>query len=114
MHIYHLLHDEFLPDTTPFDSGAIIKTIQECKQSYYDPKTRQWVKQSVQQFGNQFESKLSAWPSDMPYPHDFPVIFWQNMDAVIHREAETMVLPTPYVPPTKLANERNHQADEQL
>jgi hypothetical protein len=103
------LHDEFLPNT-PFDAGAIIKAI---GQSYYDSKTRQWVKQSVHQFGNQFASKLSAWPSDMPYPHDFLVIFWQNLDAAIHQEAETM-LPTPYVPPTKPANEHNHQADEHL
>jgi hypothetical protein len=109
--VYHLLlRDEFLP-TTPFDSGAIIKAIQECKQSYYDTKTRQFVKQSVQQFGNQFESKLSSWPSDMPYPHDFPVIFWQNLDAAIHDEARTM-LPDPYVPPPKPAGEKNHQADD--
>jgi hypothetical protein len=104
--VYHqLLRKEFLPNT-PFDSGAIVRAIHECKQTYWDPNTRQM-------FSKKFAARLNTWPADLAYPEDSPLVFWQNLDKPIHEEAATM-LPDPYVPPPRKPSERNHQADERL
>jgi hypothetical protein len=107
-----LLCKEFLPNT-PFDAGAIVRAIHECKQTYWDPMARQMVHLSVTQFSEKFAARLNTWPQERAYPKDFPLVFWQNLDKPIHDEAATM-LPDPYVPPSHKPGERNHQADERL
>jgi hypothetical protein len=94
--VYHqLLRKEFLPNT-PFDAGAIVRAIHECKQTYWDPTARQMVHLSVTQFSEKFASRLNTWSQGLPYPEDFPLVFWQNLDKPIHDEAATMLLD-PYV-----------------
>jgi hypothetical protein len=68
---------------------------------------------SVTQFSEKFAARLNIWPQGLPYPEDFPLVCWQNLDKPIHDEAATM-LPDPYVPPSRKPGERNHQADERL